>query len=106
MNPEWEDGKAESLALAPDPVRRDRSAAPRASLAQDATPAPMPDNLFALALCNLPHGVCMFDETRHLILCNPAYARLYQLPERLTRPARRCSRSSISAERPAARRPT
>jgi diguanylate cyclase (GGDEF)-like protein len=38
------------------------------------------------AVANIPHGVCMFDPNRLLILCNPAYATLYDLPPELTRP--------------------
>ncbi len=41
---------------------------------------------FDAALTNIPHGVCMFDEERRLILCNARYQRLYSLPEELTRP--------------------
>lgn len=40
---------------------------------------------FDAALNNMPHGLCMFDATKALILCNAAYARMYDLPERLTR---------------------
>ena len=36
------------------------------------------------ALGNMPHGVCMFDAKTNLILCNAAYARLYDLPPSLT----------------------
>ena len=41
--------------------------------------------LFTAALANMSHGLCMFDDRRHLILCNPAYAQMYALPEALTR---------------------
>ena len=41
---------------------------------------------FDAALSNMPHGLCMFDQETRLILCNAAYARLYALPETLTRP--------------------
>ena len=41
---------------------------------------------FDAALSNMPHGLCMFDGSKRLILCNPAYARLYALPEDLVRP--------------------
>jgi len=40
---------------------------------------------FETALANIPHGVCMFDPERRLILCNAAYAALYALPPELTR---------------------
>ena len=42
--------------------------------------------LFDEALTNMPHGLCMFDNKRRLILCNPAYSRLYNLPPELTKP--------------------
>ena len=38
---------------------------------------------FKAALDNMPHGLAMFDDASRLILCNSAYARLYQLPEEL-----------------------
>ncbi|MBB4440709.1 MULTISPECIES: EAL domain-containing protein [Rhizobium] len=41
--------------------------------------------LFDTALDNMPHGLCMFDADKNLMLCNAAYARLYCLPEQLTR---------------------
>ncbi|WP_188312018.1 sensor domain-containing protein [Salinarimonas soli] len=41
---------------------------------------------FDAALSNMPHGLCLFDAGGHLILCNAAYARMYRLPEALTRP--------------------
>ncbi|PZM15054.1 EAL domain-containing protein [Rhizobium tubonense] len=39
---------------------------------------------FDAALSNMPHGLCMFDADKNLLLCNIAYARLYDLPELLT----------------------
>jgi len=39
---------------------------------------------FDAALTHLAHGLVMFDADRRLILCNPAYARLYDLPKALT----------------------
>lgn len=42
--------------------------------------------LFDTALDNLPHGLCMFNADKNLMLCNAAYSRLYDLPEHLTRP--------------------
>ena len=36
------------------------------------------------ALTNIPHGVCMFDAEKRLILCNASYAKLYDLPASLT----------------------
>ena len=40
--------------------------------------------LFDVAPAHMPHGLCMFDENKRLILCNSAYAQLYDLPARLT----------------------
>ena len=40
---------------------------------------------FDAALTNMPHGLCLFDDDRRLILCNPAYGDLYRLPEELMR---------------------
>jgi diguanylate cyclase (GGDEF)-like protein len=40
--------------------------------------------IFDTALDNMPHGLCMFDADKNLMLCNAAYTRLYCLPERLT----------------------
>jgi diguanylate cyclase (GGDEF)-like protein len=39
---------------------------------------------FDAALTNIPHGVCMFDADKRLILCNPGYSQLYALPPELT----------------------
>lgn len=41
---------------------------------------------FDAALGNMPHGLCMFDADKNLLLCNAAYSRLYDLPELLTLP--------------------
>ncbi|WP_132096061.1 EAL domain-containing protein [Caulobacter sp. BK020] len=38
---------------------------------------------FDAALSNMPHGLCMFDAEKRLILCNTAYRRLYDLPDAL-----------------------
>jgi len=40
---------------------------------------------FEAALNNMPHGLCMFDNERRLIVCNRRYSELYSLPEELTR---------------------
>ena len=42
--------------------------------------------IFDKALDNMPHGLCMFDADKNLMLCNAAYSRLYTLPAELTRP--------------------
>jgi diguanylate cyclase (GGDEF)-like protein len=39
---------------------------------------------FDAALTNIPHGVCMFDAEKRLILCNAGYRDLYALPPELT----------------------
>ena len=39
---------------------------------------------FDAALTNMPHGLCMFEPDKRLILCNAAYAKLYALPAELT----------------------
>ncbi|MDP1028685.1 ATP-binding protein [Sphingomonas sp. KR1UV-12] len=43
------------------------------------------NRLFNAALSNIVHGLCMFDDRGRLILCNTAYARMYDLPPELTR---------------------
>ena len=52
-------------------------------------PTPVSDRLgdpadaFRLALAHVPHGLCMFDADKRLILCNKAYAEMYRLPSSL-----------------------
>ncbi|MGR4862557.1 putative bifunctional diguanylate cyclase/phosphodiesterase [Caulobacter sp. LARHSG274] len=41
---------------------------------------------FDAALSNMPHGLCMFDADKRLILCNLAYRRLYEMPDALAQP--------------------
>lgn len=41
---------------------------------------------FEAAVSNMRQGLCMFDNTERLVICNRAYAQLYDLPEELTRP--------------------
>jgi len=41
---------------------------------------------FDAALSNMPHGLCMFDADKRLILCNLAYRRLYGVPDALAQP--------------------
>jgi signal transduction histidine kinase len=38
------------------------------------------------ALANLPHGMCMFDKDRQMVLCNERYAQMYELPSELVEP--------------------
>ena len=35
------------------------------------------------ALNNMPHGLCMFDSKKRLVLCNDGYAEMYRLPPNL-----------------------
>jgi PAS domain-containing protein len=44
---------------------------------------------FDAALSNMPHGLCMFDAEKRLILCNTAYRRLYDVPDALSVPGTR-----------------
>jgi diguanylate cyclase (GGDEF)-like protein len=39
-----------------------------------------------VALNNMTHGLCMFDGSQKLIICNGRYASMYALPEHLTKP--------------------
>jgi len=41
---------------------------------------------FDAALSNMPHGLCMFDAEKRMILCNAAYSRLYKLPDEIVMP--------------------
>ncbi len=41
---------------------------------------------FNAAVANMSQGLSMFDANRKLITCNDSFARLYSLPEELTRP--------------------
>jgi PAS domain-containing protein len=47
---------------------------------------------FEAALTNIPHGVCMFDADKRLILCNVGYIKLYALPPDLTLAGTSCQR--------------
>jgi PAS domain-containing protein len=38
------------------------------------------------ALSNMPHGLCMFDANKCLIICNSHYAEMYKLPPDLLKP--------------------
>ena len=38
------------------------------------------------ALSNMPHGLCMFDASKCLVICNARYAEMYKLPAQLVRP--------------------
>jgi diguanylate cyclase (GGDEF)-like protein len=44
------------------------------------------NSLFEAALRHLPVGLSMFDAEQRLIMCNPAYRRLFDLSEELARP--------------------
>ena len=41
---------------------------------------------FDAALNNMSQGLCMFNSKHELVVCNTPYARMYRLPDRLTRP--------------------
>ena len=41
---------------------------------------------FDAALNNMPHGLCMFDSNKRLIVCNARYIEMYRLPTELTVP--------------------
>ncbi|MGH7155101.1 MAG: putative bifunctional diguanylate cyclase/phosphodiesterase [Acetobacteraceae bacterium] len=41
---------------------------------------------FETALANMSQGLVMFDRDSELIVCNPRYGEIYQLPPELTRP--------------------
>lgn len=41
---------------------------------------------FTAAVGNMSHGLSMFDAEQKLVICNDAYAQLYDLPPDLTRP--------------------
>jgi signal transduction histidine kinase len=38
------------------------------------------------ALANLPHGMCMFDKDRRMVLCNERYIQMYKLPPEMIEP--------------------
>ena len=38
------------------------------------------------ALNNMPHGLCMFDFKKRLVICNDGYAEMYRLPPDLLKP--------------------
>ena len=38
------------------------------------------------ALNNMPHGLCMFDSKKRLVICNNGYAEMYRLPPELLKP--------------------
>jgi NO-binding membrane sensor protein with MHYT domain len=40
----------------------------------------------AVALNNMPTGLCMYDAKKRLVLCNQGYAAIYRLPPALLRP--------------------
>lgn len=41
---------------------------------------------FTAAVSNMTHGLSMFDAEHNLVICNEAYAELYDLPEELQQP--------------------
>jgi diguanylate cyclase (GGDEF)-like protein/PAS domain S-box-containing protein len=64
--------------------------------------------LFDVALSSLPHGLCIADADRRLIVCNKRFADIYGIPAELTKPgtpikalADHCIASGIHAARDA-----
>jgi diguanylate cyclase (GGDEF)-like protein/PAS domain S-box-containing protein len=41
---------------------------------------------FETTLANMPHGLCVIDPEKHVVVCNKRYVEMYDLPARLTRP--------------------
>ena len=41
---------------------------------------------FEATLANMPHGLCVIDPDKHVVVCNKRYVEMYDLPARLTRP--------------------
>jgi methyl-accepting chemotaxis protein len=52
---------------------------------------------FTTALENMTHGLCMFDGSKRLVICNERYASLYRLPPELLKPG--TSHEAIIANR-------
>ena len=44
------------------------------------------DELLGAAFANVPHGLCMFDADKRLVISNPRYAEMYGLPPELVTP--------------------
>jgi PAS domain-containing protein len=55
------------------------------------------------ALSNMPHGLCMFDADKCLVICNAQYAEMYKLPADLLKAGRRWKGSSPTGSRSATR---
>ena len=53
------------------------------------------NNRFEATLANMSHGLCVIDPDRHVVVCNKRYVEMYDLPARLSCPAR-LSRTSSS----------
>jgi diguanylate cyclase (GGDEF)-like protein/PAS domain S-box-containing protein len=41
---------------------------------------------FEVTLANMPHGLCMIDPDKRVVVCNQRYVEMYDLPARLTVP--------------------
>ncbi len=41
---------------------------------------------FAVAVNSMAQGLCMFDAEQRLVICNPQYARMYELPPHMVTP--------------------
>jgi NO-binding membrane sensor protein with MHYT domain len=44
------------------------------------------NNRFGVALANMPHGLCMIDAARRVVVCNRRYADMYRMPPELVVP--------------------
>ncbi len=42
--------------------------------------------IFDVAVNKMPHGLCMFDAKKRLVICNELYAEMYRLPPELLKP--------------------
>lgn len=56
---------------------------PASTTAPDTAPAMTPA---MAAIDNIPQGVAMFDREARLVLCNPAYLKMYRLPPDIVKP--------------------
>src|SRR5258708_15289243 len=66
----------------------DRVKSPNASsgLDQQAPARHIEEERLDAALANVPHGLCMFDADRRLLVCNSRYGEMYRLPPDLVLP--------------------
>jgi diguanylate cyclase (GGDEF)-like protein len=55
-------------------------------IAKFAAAAEIKQERLQAAVTNMPAGLCMFDASERLIICNAAYAKIYKLPPELAAP--------------------